>query len=73
MEMRKEFKIAGYSFAIGIIDNANYTVGIVSWPGLRGFSPEDLRAYRYAMFQAQSEMTKMQNDIDKVLRESLLG
>ncbi len=73
MEMRKEFEICGYKFAIGILNSANYVVGLLSWPGLRDFGPEELRRYRYAMFQAQAEITKMQNDVDRVLRESAAG
>lgn len=72
MDMRKEFTFKGYTFALGIIDNANYSVGLLSWPGLKDFTTEELRKYRYVMFQAQAEITKMQNDIDRVLRESLL-
>ena len=72
MEMRKEFHFKEYTFAIGVIDNSNYSVGLLSWPGIRSFTPEELRKYRYVMFQAQAEITKMQNDIDRVLRESLL-
>lgn len=70
MEMRKEFEICGYKFAIGIHNGANYMVGLLSWPGLRDFGPDELRRYRYAMFQAQAEISKMQNEIDRVLRQS---
>lgn len=73
MEMRKEFIIEGYKFAIGIIDPNQFTVGFLTWPGIRGIGADELRKYRYAMFQAQLEMKKMQHSIEDTLRKSLLG
>jgi hypothetical protein len=73
MEMRKEFEFGGYRFVIGIHSSTDYMVGLLSWPGLKDFGPGELRRYRYAMFQAQNEITKMQGDVDRVLYQSAMG
>lgn len=73
MEMRKEFEFHGYKFVIGILNNNNYSVGLLTWPGLKNFTSEELRRYRYVMFQAQREIEKFQLDVENTLRNSLLG
>jgi len=73
MEMRKEFEFHGYKFAIGLLDQSNYTVGLLSWPGIKDFTSEELKRYRYVMFQAQREIEKLQLDVEETLRNSLLG
>jgi hypothetical protein len=73
MEMRKELEFYGYKVTVGVLDYNSYSVGIISWPGIRGFSADELRKYRYVMFQTQMEIDALQNDIERVLRESILG
>lgn len=73
MEMRKEFEFHGYKFTVGILDNNNYTVGLLVWPGLKSFTSEELKRYRYVMFQAQREIDKFQANMEETLRYSLLG
>jgi hypothetical protein len=73
VEINKEFEFYDYKFTIGVLDKNNYTVGLLSWPGLRSFGADELRKYRYVMLQAQREIDKMQLDIERVLTDSLLG
>jgi hypothetical protein len=73
MDIRKEFDIDGYRFALGIIDTAHFTVGFKSVPGIKGFGPAELRKYRKAMYHAQMEMKKLQLHVEHLLRESMLA
>ena len=73
MQMRKEFTISGYRFSIGLIDPGQFTVGFLSWPTIKGVTQDELRKYRYAMFQAQNEMKKMHDDVERLLQKSLIG
>jgi hypothetical protein len=73
MEMRKELNFEGYKFVIGMHTAENYTVGLLSWSGLKDFHPDELRKYRLALFKAQQEIVKLQIQVDKVLQQSALG